>query len=76
MPTTKLTRLGNSTAVTLSRDVLDAAHLDRGDAVTVTVRSDKTIEIAKADTQYEHEMRMGRAFIARYRRTIDALAES
>ncbi len=74
MRTTRLTKVGNSTGVTLPRDVLADAGLDRGDAVTVTVR-DGRIEIAKADDAYNRAMEVGRAFSARYRRTMADLAK-
>lgn len=74
MHTTRLTKVGNSTGVTLPRDVLDKAGLDRGDAVSVSVR-DGRIEIAKADGTYEQAMEAGRSFAARYRRTMAALAK-
>jgi putative addiction module antidote len=74
MHTTKLTRIGNSTGLTLPRDVLTAAGLDRGDEVAVEVR-DGRIEIAKADDTYNHAMDIGRRFAARYRRTMDILSK-
>jgi len=74
MRTTKLTRVGNSTGLTLSRDVLAAANLDRGDEVTVNV-CDGRIEIARADDSYNKAMDIGRSFSARYRRTMAALAK-
>lgn len=73
MHTTKLTRVGNSTGITLPREVLTAASLDRGDEVTLQVRDGK-IEIAKSDDGYNRAMEIGRAFNARYRRTMAALS--
>lgn len=72
--TTKLTKVGNSTGLTIPRDVLAEANLDRGDAVTLSVR-DGRIEVAKADAGYNKAMEAGRAFAARYRRTMAALAK-
>jgi len=45
---TKLTPRGNSLAVTLPRDVLDAAGLKQGDDVTIVSRDDGVIEIRHA----------------------------
>jgi antitoxin component of MazEF toxin-antitoxin module len=73
MHTTKLTRVGNSTGITLPREVLTAASLDRGDEVTLQVRDGK-IEITKTDDGYNRAMGIGRAFNARYRRTMAALS--
>lgn len=74
MHRTKLTKVGNSTGLTLPRDVLAAARLDRGDEVAVEVR-DGRIEIAKADEGYNRAMEVGRRFAARYHRTMAALAK-
>lgn len=74
MHTTKLTKVGNSTGLTLPRDVLSAAGLQRGDEVAVAVR-DGRIEIAKADDTYNRAMEVGRRFSARYRRTMDILSK-
>ena len=44
----QLTRQGNSTGVTLSRDVLLAAGLERGDSLILTVdRTEGTVTIAR-----------------------------
>lgn len=48
--------------------------MSRGDEVTLTVR-DGRIEIAKAEDGYNKAMEVGRAFAARYRRTMAALAK-
>ena len=74
MHTTKLTKVGNSTGLTLPRDVLAAADLQRGDAVAVEVR-DGRIEISKTDDSYNRAMDIGRRFSARYRRTMDILSK-
>lgn len=74
MRTSRLTKIGNSTGVTLPRDVLVEAGLERGDAVTVTAHEGR-IEIAKADDVYDKAMSAGRAFAARYRRTMADLAK-
>ncbi len=74
MHTTKLTKVGNSTGLTLPRDVLAAAGLRRGDEVAVEVR-DGRIEIAKAGDTYNRAMDVGRRVAARYRRTMDILSK-
>lgn len=71
---TRLAKIGNSTGLTLPRDVLAEARLDRGDEVSVMVR-DGRIEIAKADDAYNKAMDVGRDFAARYRRTMAVLAK-
>lgn len=74
MHKTKLTKIGNSTGLTLPRDVLTAAGLDRGDEVTVNVCGGH-VEISRADDGYNKAMEVGRSFSARYRRTMAALAK-
>lgn len=74
MHTTKLTKIGNSTGLTLPRDVLNAANLDRGDEVTVDVH-DGRIEITKADHTYNRAMAAGRSFNQRYRRAMAILSK-
>jgi len=74
MHMTKLTKVGNSTGVTIPREVLTAANLDRGDEVALQVR-DGTIEITKAADGYNRAMEIGRAFNVRYRRTMAALSK-
>lgn len=73
--TTRLTRQGNSTAVTLSREVLNAAGLERGDEVLVIADPGSgAITIRRADDAYARAIAAGRAFAQRYRRTMAALA--
>lgn len=74
MFTTKLQKLGNSTAVALPRGVLTAAHLRLGDEVRMTAENGK-VEIVKADEGYNKAMEIGRTFAARYRQTMAALAK-
>jgi putative addiction module antidote len=74
MHTTRLTKIGNSTGITLPREVLAAADLQRGDEVAVEVR-DGRIEISKAGDTYNRAMDVGRRFAARYRRTMDILSK-
>lgn len=72
----QLTRQGNSTGVTLTREVLLAAGLERGDDVTLTVdRTEGTITMRKADSSYSRAMEAGRAFAARYRHALAELAK-
>jgi antitoxin component of MazEF toxin-antitoxin module len=73
MFTTKLTRVGNSTSVTLPRDLLAAAHLERGDEVVLDVVNGK-IEIGKSVEGYNEAMAIGRAFNLRYRQTMAILS--
>lgn len=55
MRATRLGKVGNSTGLTVPREVLEEANMSRGDEVTLTVR-DGRIEIAKADDGYNKAM--------------------
>jgi antitoxin component of MazEF toxin-antitoxin module len=74
MYTTKLTKIGSSTGLILSRDVLAAVDLQRGDEVRVDVRNGR-IEITRTDDTCNSTMDIGRRFAARYRRTMAILSE-
>lgn len=73
MITTKLTKIGNSTGVTIPREVLQAVGLQRGDDVTLSV-SDGKIAMARTDNSYNRAMAAGRAASRRYRTALAILA--
>ncbi len=70
----KLTRNGNSTTLTLSPDVLEAAGMARGDQVIVAAK-DGVITITRADSDHAEAMALGREFMARYDRMLARLAK-
>jgi antitoxin component of MazEF toxin-antitoxin module len=72
--TTKLTKIGNSTGVAIPKEVLEAAHMARGEEVTLTVAEGK-IEIAKPIDGYNEAIQVGRRFTKRYAKTMAALAK-
>jgi putative addiction module antidote len=72
--TTKLTRVGNSTGLALSREVLTAARLTRGDEVSLTVKEGE-VRIVKSNDPYNRAMALGHRAAARYRHTFAALAK-
>jgi antitoxin component of MazEF toxin-antitoxin module len=69
----RLTRNGNSTTLTLSPDVLEAAGMARGDQVLVSAK-DGVITITRADSDHAEAIAHGRAFMARYDRMLAHLA--
>ena len=74
--TARLTKQGNSTGLTLPRELLQAAGLERGDNVTLVAdRATGTITIRKAGDTHSCGMEIGRAFAARYRWTLAVLAK-
>lgn len=73
---TKLGKQGDSTGVVIPEEALEAVGLKHGDDVTfVTDRRTGTITIRKTGDAHSRGMAVGRAFAARYRRTMAALAE-
>lgn len=71
---TKLSRQGNSTGITLSREILDHLGWDRGQEVTVSVVGDH-LEVRAADATYERAMDAARRCFGRYATTLRKLAE-
>lgn len=72
---TKLTPRGNSQAVTIPKDVMDAAGLRLGDALVLTARDDGVIEVRRAEPD---EAAMDAAFewsLGRYDSTYRDLAK-
>lgn len=70
----KLTRNGNSTTLTLSPDVLEAAGMARGDQVLVSAKHG-VITITRADSDHAEAMGYARDAFRRYSRTFQALAK-
>jgi antitoxin component of MazEF toxin-antitoxin module len=73
--TTHLSPRGNSTAVTIPRDVMDAAGLRQGDPVIITARADGVVEVRHAEPA---EAALERAFewsLGRYPQTYADLAK-
>jgi antitoxin component of MazEF toxin-antitoxin module len=72
---TKLTPRGNSQAVTIPREVMDAAGLKQGDDLALIVRDDGVLEIHRASAG---DAALDRAFewaLGRYGKTFEDLAK-
>ncbi len=73
--TTKLTPRGNSQAVTIPREAMEAAGLKQGDALALIVRDDGVMELHRASTD---DAALDQAFewtLGRYGRTLEDLAK-
>jgi len=70
----KLSKQGNSTGVTLSKEILEELGWSRGQEVTVSVIDDH-LEIRAADPTYERAMEAARRCFGRYPLTLKKLAE-
>jgi antitoxin component of MazEF toxin-antitoxin module len=71
---TRLQRMGNSVAVTLPREVLQASGLQYRDEVNVDVLEDGRVTVTKADTAYSRAMDAGRRSARRYSTALAILA--
>jgi len=72
---TKLVRVGNSTGLTVSREALTEAGLERGDEVTLHAEAGRIEIVRSAGDGYAAAMAAGRAFASRYRRAMAVLAK-
>jgi len=74
--TQRLGRTGNSTGLTLPRELLDTLGLERGDTVTLIADgATGTLTVRKVDDTHSRYMRAAREGSERYRRTLAALAQ-
>lgn len=71
---TRLARQGNSTGLTLSREVLDAARLDRGADVMVEATEGRIV-ITPANSPHAKAMAAFHRSLTRYGRTYAILAK-
>ncbi len=71
---TKLRALGNSRAIPLTRDVMQAAGFDPDQPVTIEV-SDGELHVTKADSVYARGMEIGKRLESRYAQTFKRLAK-
>lgn len=71
---TRLVKQGNSTGLTLSREVLEAARLDRGAEVVVEA-SEGRIVITPASSSHARAMAAFKRSLTRYGRTYALLAK-
>jgi putative addiction module antidote len=70
----RLVKQGNSTGLTLTREVLEAAGLERDDRVIVTASKDG-LTVRKAEGEHQKWMEAYRKIADRYRHTFAALAK-
>ena len=70
----KLTQIGNSVGVILSKEVLARLKLSKGDTLHVTETPDG-IALTPYDPSFEAQVELGREFMREYRDTFRALAK-
>ena len=74
MHSLKLTRIGNSTGVTLPKEVLDSLHAVRGDTVHLTKTPDG-FQISAYDPEFADQVEVAEAVMRRRRNVLKKLAE-
>jgi len=70
----KLTRVGNSTAVVLPKEVLQRLKLERGDTVYLTETPDGW-RLTPYDPEFEHQMQEARRLMKKRRNALRTLAK-
>jgi putative addiction module antidote len=70
----KLTTIGNSAGIILSRDVLAELGLERGDTLFITKNSEG-IQLSPYDPEFEAEMESARRVMRRNRDALRRLAK-
>jgi putative addiction module antidote len=72
--TLKITRIGNSAGVVLPKDVLARLNVAVGDTLTL-VATPHGIELSAAEPDFEAQMEVARAVMARRKRALRELAK-
>lgn len=73
--TVRLSRQGNSTGVTLPKDLLDELGLERGDELAVSKEEDGSIRLIPAGSHRRRVEEAAERFGQRYARTLAKLAK-
>lgn len=74
MTTVKITTIGNSVGVILSKEILAKLHVDKGDVLYVT-ETPKGIELTAYDEEFARQMEIGRKIMREDRDVLRRLAE-
>jgi putative addiction module antidote len=67
--------VGESLGVELPADVLARLNLKIGDALLLSEAADGTLQIARADTSHDEQMRLAREGMRHYRDALSELAK-
>ncbi len=71
----KVRKVGNSLGVVLPKEVLSRLNLHDGDRVFLTEAPDGSYRITPYDPEFEKQAKIGKRFMATYRKTLRALAQ-
>ncbi|GGE13285.1 transcriptional regulator [Polymorphobacter glacialis] len=70
----KITAIGNSAGIILSKDILAQLGVEKGDSLSV-VRTPNGIELSPYDPTFDEQMEVARGVMARYRDALRELAK-
>ena len=71
----KVTQVGNSLGVVLSKEALAKLSVGKGDTIYLTNAPDGSMRISAYSKEVAEEIAIGKAFMDRYRDTFKALAK-
>jgi putative addiction module antidote len=72
--TIKITRIGNSAGIILSKELLAALNADIGDEISLVMNDDGVI-LTPVDPEFEEEMRLARQIMQERRKVLRELAK-
>jgi putative addiction module antidote len=71
----RIRKVGNSLGVVLPKEVLSRLNVQDGDKVFLTEAPDGSYRITSYDPEFKKQLTIGKTFMARYRNTLQALAQ-
>jgi len=74
MTTLKITQIGNSVGIILSKEILAKLHVDKGD-VLYAIETPNGIELTAYDEEFSRQMEVGRKIMREDRDVLRRLAE-
>lgn len=70
----KITKIGNSAGIILSKELLATLNVDIGDEISLTV-TDDGVTLAPVDSEFEEEMRLARQIMRERVKVLRELAK-
>jgi putative addiction module antidote len=72
--TAKITKVGNSSAIIIPKDIMDRLHLGQGDLLSIT-QTQKGIEVTPYDAKKANQLELARKIMRKNRNMLKKLAE-
>lgn len=70
----KITKIGNSAGIILSKDMLAKLNAEIGDEISLTLEDDRIL-LTPVDAEFEEEMRLARQIMRERRKVLRELAK-